>query len=310
MYPYSNSTNNLFIVIRVALVCVLGSTLASAAPPYEICRSTDPSQVAAATPLDVVWTAPYDDAPDLLGDGVSYVYMIRDGAGQSVALSIHKNTSLNTVRLGFDDGDPLSAPVDASLSTVVLSQATIPADGVTFATVVITPRDSSGIPLGAGLDVTIDGFALWPGSLRGPVTDMGDGTYVVQVISTTPGTGDVWVSVEGIALNTDEPTFTFEDATRSAVAERPGPRAARRDDVGRWPVRPGARGARPRMTTPAPRSSTHAWEDAIEALGGLPAGNSERGRERDRQRPQVRHRRAGLRARRSRPRSIPPRSRR
>jgi hypothetical protein len=255
----------------VALVCLFGSTLASAAPPFEICRSTDASQVAAVVPLDVVWVAPYDDAPDLLDDGVSYVYMIRDGAGQRVTLSIHKNTSLRTVRLGFDDENPLSAPVDASLSAVVLSRDTIPADGVTFATVVITPRDSNGIPLGAGLDVTIDGFALWPGSLRGPVTDMGDGTYVVQVISSTPGSGDLWVSVEGIALN-DEPTLTFEDAG-DPLSLRDQARVQLDGMTSDGGLFEQALGGLDPATDPGAEKLEQARVDALEALGGLPDGN-------------------------------------
>lgn len=182
-----------------------------AAGPYFVHRALAPENVGNGPPHAVVSNGPFEDAPGVLSDGESYFYRVTDPSLQAVPISVHKNPISGTIRLGFDDQNNSSAAVDATFSTVVVLPAVLPADGVALATVTITPLDGSGIPLGSGLDVTVDGSALWPGNVIGSVADMGNGDYVVQVLSTIPGTGDVWVTVEGIPLS-DEPTITFESS--------------------------------------------------------------------------------------------------
>jgi hypothetical protein len=271
-----------YILLRVKLkatapvVAVLLLSAAStllAAPPFDICRSTEPSQVGLAVPLAVVTTGPYDDSLDLLDDGATYFYLVRDDAGQVLDISVNKNDSLNTVRIGFDDENELSGPLDPSNSSVVASPDTVPADGVTTAIVIVTPRDTDGVPLGAGLDVTVDGIGLWPGTVQGPVTDRGDGSYEIRIVSTTPGTGEVWVSAEGIPLS-DEPTITFEDF---------GPPMGLRD-LGRQLLDDMTKegglfeeileGLDPN-TDPGADKVAQAWDEAVKALANLPEGDFE-----------------------------------
>jgi hypothetical protein len=121
---------------------------------------------------------------------------------------VHKNPALDTIRLGFDDGDPESAAVDPARSSVALAPAAVPADAVTWATVTVSPRDAAGLTLGSGLAVEVDAWALWPGSVIGPVRDLGDGRYQARLISSAPGAAFVRVVVEGMALST-QPGLDF-----------------------------------------------------------------------------------------------------
>jgi hypothetical protein len=257
--------------LAIAFLVLSASAAVMAGPPFDICRSTDPSQLGSVAPLDVVSTAPYDDDLDLLDDGETYYYMVRDDGAQRVPLSIHKNLVLNTVRIGFDDANPLSAPVDPSLSRVVASPDTVPADGISVASVIVTPRDSDGIPLGAGLDIEIDAVALWPGSIEGEVIDRGDGSYEIRIVSSMTGTGDVWVSVEGIALN-DAPVITFEEAGDPMGLRELG--RAQLDDM----TEDGGlfeqvlTGLDP-AEDPGAEKVSEAWDDALVALENLPAGD-------------------------------------
>ena len=180
-----------------------------AVPPMSVHRTNDAATVKGSMPVAVAVQSPYDDAPGILDDGQMYVYYVEDDAGTPVLISAHKNLPLNTVRISFDDEDPLSAPVDAMFSTVTVAPAVIPADGNSTVLVTIIPRDALGVPLGTGLSVSLEGSALWPGSLFGPVTDQGDGTYTARILSSVPGQGEVWAVVEGIALTT-EPSVIYE----------------------------------------------------------------------------------------------------
>ena len=92
------------------------------------------------------------------------------------------------------------APVHAGLSSVVVAPSIIHADGVDQAVVTIIPRDADGIALGTGLDLQVGTASLWPGRVTGAVDDLGNGTYMVRVVSAFPGSGTVQVTVEGIAL--------------------------------------------------------------------------------------------------------------
>jgi hypothetical protein len=245
--------------------------MAVAAAPFDVCRSTDPSQVGLVAPLAVVPTGPYDDSLDLLDDGVTYFYMVRDDQGVALDISINKNGTLNTVRIGFDDTNDLSAAVDSSSSPVVASPDTVPADGITVATVIVTPRDANGDPLGAGLDVTVDGIALFPGTVKGTVIDRGDGSYEIRIVSSTTGSGEVWVSVEGIALDTT-PTITFEESANPDGLREQGRQLLddMTEDGGLFEqVIDGLDPA----TDPGADRVERAWDDALVALANLPAGD-------------------------------------
>lgn len=172
-------------------------------------RTASAATVQASAPVAIVATSPFDDAGGLLSDPQPCFYLATDDFGSAVDLSVQKNPLLDTVRVSFDDGNPASAPVDSARSTVVVTPSTIPADGLTLARVTIVPRDADGIALGTGLSLAVDGPALWPGMVFGPLVDEGDGSYTAYIVSSAPGVGGVWVTVEGIALD-DEPAVEYE----------------------------------------------------------------------------------------------------
>jgi hypothetical protein len=204
----------------LALGCLLASFLpVVAAAPYEVHRTSDAATTRGSVAVASVSTAPFDDAPGLLQDGLAHYYVVTDANGEPVRISVHANPGLDTVRLGFDDENPWSAPVDASLSTVEATPSTIPADGSELVEISIVPRDASGVPLGAGLAVAVDNGGLWPGYLAGPVVDNGDGSYTVYATSTIPGSGEAWVSVEGTDLD-EEPGLTYEDTGAMDLREQ------------------------------------------------------------------------------------------
>jgi hypothetical protein len=199
--------------MRTALTVVLGFLVVASAAiaqtaPFEVRRAGVAATVRPSAPAEVVTTSPYDDASGTLSDGALYFYVISDALAQGVSLSVHKNPATDSVRLGFNDGDPLSAPLDPDNSPVTAAPASIPADGASVVTITVIPRDAWGVPLGTGLSVVVDESALWPGTLLGPVVDRGDGSYVFQVISSDPGQATASVTVEGLDL-TDEPTLDF-----------------------------------------------------------------------------------------------------
>jgi hypothetical protein len=73
---------------------------------------------------------------------------------------------------------------------------------VSAARVVVYPRDVHGDLLGTGLVLGVDAGALLPGTLRGAIQDLGNGRYSFDVVSASPGTSTIQVSVEGVALST------------------------------------------------------------------------------------------------------------
>jgi hypothetical protein len=191
------------------VIAVLLSLPALAEGPYKIKRSSDPSTAHSGPPLAVVSLSPYDDLA--LHDGVDYYYLVRDKGNEQVPISVHKNAALEAVRVAFDDENDLAAPADPAQSTVTVSETTLPADGVTTSRVTIIPRDVDGVLLGSGLAIDVDLEALAPGFLDGPLIDLGDGSYIVDVASILAGTSLVWIRVEGLPLY-DEPAVTFEYA--------------------------------------------------------------------------------------------------
>jgi hypothetical protein len=175
---------------------------------FLIRRHSDPSQVRNTDAHATVGLSPFDDSPGTRTDDQNYFYVVEKVGGLAVKLSAHANRYDDSVRIGFDDHDALSAPVDASLSDVTTDRSALPADGTTFATVTVVPRDHHGIPIGSGCSLGVDSIQLSPGALAGPIEDNNDGSYTARVVSTTPGTGSVVVSVEGITLTT-QPDINF-----------------------------------------------------------------------------------------------------
>jgi len=197
------------VLVAIVALLALADPALGATAPWTVQRSLEASATESASPHAVVVQAPWDDAPGVLSDGNSYFYLVTDASGLRLSVSVDKNLLLDTVRLGFDDGDPTSAPVDPQTSSVTVAPASVPADGLSSAWVTIVPRDADGLPLGAGLTVSIDPVALWPGTLAGSLVDLGNGVYLGRVVSSVPGQGVVWVEVEGVSL-AEEPTIDFE----------------------------------------------------------------------------------------------------
>ena len=107
------------------------------------------------------------------------------------------------------DDDGLSAPVDASLSTISLDAAVLPADGASAATLTLVPRDSNGTMIGSGCQIGLNELQLHPASLAGPVKDNRNGTYTIRVVSAEAGSVNVRTIVEGVEL-IDELQIVFE----------------------------------------------------------------------------------------------------
>ena len=190
-------------------VSVLLSDSLSVCNAFYVRRSTNPAAVRSTAALASVSTGPFDDEPGLLSDSQTYFYVVDHAGDLPVLLSAHANTQKNTVRLGFDDGDPTSAAVDGLMSSLSAGPAAVPADGTSVSTVTVVPRDADGLSLGCGLDLSVDAVALLPGRLAGPVRDQGNGIYVLDVVSDNPGASTVSVTVEGMVL-AQTPSILFE----------------------------------------------------------------------------------------------------
>jgi hypothetical protein len=205
---YARSRTLLLGGAALLLILSLSPTQAGT-PPFDVRRGTTPALVASGPSYITVAIGPFDDTPGTLTDNQTYFYLIEDLAAQPVALSVHKNIALNTVRIGFNDDDAFSAPVHAANSSVTVAPASVPANGLSVIEVMIVPRDADGLLLGAGLDLQIDAGPLQPGVINGPISDLGNGVYTVGIVSSTPGYADVSVSVEGLWLQV-EPAITYE----------------------------------------------------------------------------------------------------
>lgn len=176
---------------------------------FTVRRSSDPATVRSATAHAATATAPYDDLAGTLSDGQSYFYVVEKDGGLPEDVSASANRFDGTVRLGFDDDDPVSAPVDASATTVAADVSSAAADGTSVATVTVVPRDLHGVAIGAGCGIVVDALALGPASVAGPVIDRHDGSYSIRIAAVVPGTATVAVTVEGIALSS-RPSVAFE----------------------------------------------------------------------------------------------------
>ena len=105
--------------------------------------------------------------------------------------------SANTVRLGFDDGQPSSAPVDSFASGVDVEVGTAAVGDVCV--VLVTPRDASTDAIGRGLDWNVDAMSLGPAVVNSAL-DLGNGSYRFEITSVTATTAIFTVSVEGVSV--------------------------------------------------------------------------------------------------------------
>jgi len=141
----------------LAALLIAAAGPAFAAGPFQVHReiegaSLDPGSASVA----VVTTAPFDESALRSHDASNYFYAVYDASGERLDISVQSLSGTGVIRIGFDDGDPGSAPVSASVSTVGAAPASIPANGVSIATITIVPRDADGQLLGRGLAVAID----------------------------------------------------------------------------------------------------------------------------------------------------------
>ena len=188
---------------RLASMIVVASTLAPAwaAGPFEVRRDLPGTNLDGPPDVAFVTTAPFDESIARSLDASNHFYTVFDGNGVQLDVSVQKLPGTGVIRLGFDDGNPQSAPIGASTSTVAAAPASIQAGGVEFTTITIVPRDADGAMLGRGLVVSVDAALLWPLTMTGPIQDKGDGSYVVEGTSMVPGTGSVQATVEGVVLS-------------------------------------------------------------------------------------------------------------
>jgi hypothetical protein len=189
--------------IRTALLAALVACSfvgVPAAGPFQVRRATTGAGVVGAPPVATIATAPYD-GESLAAGGVNYYYGVFDASGTALDISAQAIKATQTIRIGFDDGNPTSAPVNANASSVAVSPASIVADGIQFSVITVVPTDANGVLLGRGLSITIDPALLWPAHLTGGITDLGTGTYVATAVSSIAGTGTVRVVVEGVSLS-------------------------------------------------------------------------------------------------------------
>jgi hypothetical protein len=258
-------------VAAVPLVVAILATPVDAA--FQVRRVSSPGSIDSEAPIAVIASSPFDDSVGRLVDGANYFYAVFDAAGLSLPINVQRNPAAGCLRLSFDDGNPVSAPVSAAASSVSVAPSSIRADGVQAAVATIVPRDATGVPLGRGLALSVDGSLLWPGRLSGAVEDLGDGTYRARIVSSVPGTGRLDVNVEGTLLAvTPDLTYTAPD-----------PNGSLRDLAILRLSDMTALGNRFAGLTAAAGSGTdqadalqHAWDDTADALGSIANGDPTR----------------------------------
>ncbi len=201
------NTNGTIRAIALAALVAVPAAATYAAGPFQVRRATTGQAVRTAPPVAIIATAPYDEDSATRASASDYYYGVYDAAGNALTISVQTNPVTNGIRIGFDDGNGTSAPVNANSSSVVVAPASIRADGLQTASITIAPRDANGVLLGRGLSVSVDTTLLWPAHLSGAINDRGDGTYTALAVASVPGAGTVRVTVEGTAL-APNPTIT------------------------------------------------------------------------------------------------------
>ncbi len=171
---------------------------ASLVPTFGLRLAGQAVSIAAAPLLLTDVTSPVTVPAGACPDPLCYLQVL-DGSGASHPLTVALMPDGATVRVGFDDG-LWAAPVDPVLSTVVAPAGTVPSDGVSQALVRITVLDAGGWPLGGKLALRLDPSLLGGAEIDGDVTDLGNGTYQVSLVSLVPTTAVVSVTVEGVTL--------------------------------------------------------------------------------------------------------------
>jgi len=190
-------------MIRAALLAVLVATPFASVPaagPFQVRRATTAQAVSTAPPLATIATSPHDGDTASMTSATSYYYAVYDASGSALTISVQINPVAHAIRIGFDDANATSAPVDANVSSVAVAPASIRADGLQMASITVVPKDANGVLLGRGLAIAIDASLLWPAHLSGPVTDLGDGSYRALAVALAPGNGSVRVVVESVTL--------------------------------------------------------------------------------------------------------------
>ncbi|MFQ5701920.1 MAG: FG-GAP repeat domain-containing protein, partial [Acidobacteriota bacterium] len=188
-------------------VSILENTGPQVCKTFLIHRSTDAASARSAPVIATTTASPFDDQPGTLSQGGIYYYILEHAGGLDVQLSVNGNFTLDAVRVGFDDGDPLSAAVDPALSTVTAVMKNSGGGGK-IATVNVWPRDADGTLIGRGCAISVDPSALQPAVLVGSIKDEGDGSYSFKVKSQSSGAAAVVVTVEGTVL-WDQPVIVF-----------------------------------------------------------------------------------------------------
>lgn len=199
-------------VLTYILFALTAAPALAATGPFDLLRGSDPSTVRMSAVFDTDTASPFNDTGTLT-DGNDYFYLVRDALGEFVDLTLDKDRTADRVQLSFDD-IPSPPAADPGQSTVTVSPASILADGVSAAMVTIVPKDVNGLPIGSGLLLSLDPTRIAPGTQSGSVQDMGDGTYIVYVVSTQIGQGVVEVEVGGTILNA-QPGVQFQSVLDS-----------------------------------------------------------------------------------------------
>jgi len=194
------TTNDMIRAAALAALVVTPFASVPAAGPFQVRRAAIAHAVSTAPPVATVATSPYDEDVVSTFSVTDFYYEVYDASGSALAISVQLNPVTHRIRIGFDDSNPGSAPVDPSLSSIAVVPSSIRADGLQTASITVEPRDADGVLLGTGLTIAIDAALLWPAQLSGSIVDLGDGSYQALAVASVPGTGSVRAIVEGVSL--------------------------------------------------------------------------------------------------------------
>ena len=109
------------------LIIAAAATSAFAAGPFQVHRELEGSSLdGGSVSIAVVSTAPFDESTLRSHDASNYFYAVYDAAGNPLDISVQALPGTGVIRIGFDDGDPGSAPVSAVASTTGVVERTTP----------------------------------------------------------------------------------------------------------------------------------------------------------------------------------------